>query len=458
MTTPVYVRSTDGSSGDNGSTWALAKDTLTNALAVDEAGGTIFVSNAHSESTNAALTLTFAGTNAAPMKILCANDAAEPPTSLALTGVVATGSGSAYHITINGAVYVYGLTFKPGGGGVGSGCNIVLNSTSGPFPQTYEKCIFNLDGISTANRIIAGNTGVEGSTVTLKDCDFKFRDGAQGINCYQGKLVINGGSVLSGSAALTSGFYITPGTSRGADVEISGVDLQNIGTAAPIFGVGAGTQNKAVIRNCRLPASWSGSLTTGTKKIGERYEMYNCDSVDTNYNLWIEDYYGSIVDNTSVYNDAGADDGSAMGFSWLMTASANAGFPHMTLRSPEIVKWNETVTGTITATVEIVHNSAGGGTNGALLNTEIWLEVMYLSTSGVPLGSWISDRCGNMNLNSDAADQASSTAAWTGDSAGWDTQKLSVSFDPKEKGYIHAIVHLAKASAAVYVDPLLTLA
>ena len=136
----------------------------------------------------------------------------------------------------------------------------------------------------------------------------------------------------------------------------------------------------------------------------------------------------------SVYNDAGADDGSAQGFSWEMVSTANAEFPHMALRSPEIVKWNDTVTGTLTATVEIVHNSQGSGTSGALLDSEIWLEVMYLSTSGVPLGSWVTDRCANLDLNSDAADQASSSATWTGDAAGWDTQKLVRELRPEGEG------------------------
>jgi hypothetical protein len=186
--------------------------------------------------------------------------------------------------------------------------------------------------------------------------------------------------------------------------------------------------------------------------------MYNCDSSDTNYRLWIAQQFGVITSDTAIYNDAGADDGSAQGFSWKMVSTADAEFPHQVLTSDEIVKWNETTTGTLTATVEIVHDSQGSGTNGALRDDEIWLEVMCMDPGGTPIGKWQSDMCANLNLNSNAADQASSSATWTGDSSGWDTQKLSVSFTPKEKGYVHARVHLAKASATVYVDPLLTIA
>ncbi len=92
----------------------------------------------------------------------------------------------------------------------------------------------------------------------------------------------------------------------------------------------------------------------------------------------------------------------------------------------------------MTVTVEIVHNSQGSGANGVLNDDEIWLEVMSLSTSGVPLGTWTSDRKSDWLASATA--QATSSASWTGDSAGWDTQKLEVTITPQEKGYLHAMV------------------
>jgi hypothetical protein len=239
---------------------------------------------------------------------------------------------------------------------------------------------------------------------------------------------------------------------------IRGVDTTNIGVTGFLVLKTTGCAVDVKFYNCKVPVWTTGGLETGTLEVGDRVSMYNCDSADTNYRLWIEDYLGVIASDTAVYNDAGADDGSAQGFSWKMVSNGTAEFPHQCLVSDEIVRWNETTTGTLTATVEIVHNSQGAGTNGALRDDEIWLEVMCMDPGGTPVGKWQSDRCGNLNLNSDAADQASSSAAWTGDAAGWDTQKLSVSFTPKEKGYVHARVCVAKASVTVYVDPLLTIA
>lgn len=71
-----YVRSTDGSDADNGTTWALAKATLAGALNVATAGDTIFVSDNHAETQASAMTLSSQGTAASPVRILCADDSA----------------------------------------------------------------------------------------------------------------------------------------------------------------------------------------------------------------------------------------------------------------------------------------------------------------------------------------------------------------------------------------------
>ena len=67
----LFLRSTDGTDSDDGSTWALAKGTLTGAFAAASAGDTIYVSDNHAESQSAEMTLTSPGTNAAPVKVLC---------------------------------------------------------------------------------------------------------------------------------------------------------------------------------------------------------------------------------------------------------------------------------------------------------------------------------------------------------------------------------------------------
>lgn len=156
-----------------------------------------------------------------------------------------------------------------------------------------------------------------------------------------------------------------------------------------------------------------------------------------------------MISETTLVRTGGSSDGTTA-LSWKVVSDTTATFnrPFIT---PEIVQWNETTGSSVTATVEILRDSA---TN--LTDAEVWLEVMYLGTSGYPLGTWISD-CKADFLASEA-DQTTSSETWTTTGmSNPNEQKLSVSFTPQEKGFVHARVCVAKASATLYVCPKVTL-
>lgn len=462
ITSPhIYVRSTDGSDASDGGTWADAKATVAGAAAIDTTTNKrVWVSNQHNESNASAQAWTFAGTLADPTWVVAVDDGGgtptEPPTTLSTATVTTTGTSS---ITINGNCYLYGLTLNVATGVVNAG--LTFDTGTGNVVITAENCTFKcLASGSLAIINIGATANMNSPLVQWKNVNIQFSAAGARINMLLGELIWEGGSVLSGSTALTGGLIEPSSAGELCKVRISGVDFQYLGSASYLTEAGQGGNLDVIFYNCRLPSSWTGGLVTGTLLAADRVEMYNCDSADTNYRIWIQDYFGVIRESVTKYNDAGADDGSAQGFSWEMVTTANAEFPHHALRSPEIVKWNETTTGTLTATVEIVHDGAA-----ALTDADIWLEVMCMDPGGTPVGKWQSDCCANLNLNSNAAAQATSSAAWTGDtgtgpngSSTWNTLKLVVSFTPKEKGYVHARVMLAKASTTVYVDPLLTIA
>lgn len=175
--------------------------------------------------------------------------------------------------------------------------------------------------------------------------------------------------------------------------------------------------------------------------------MHNCDSADTNYMLWIEDYAGSIKIETALVKTGGASNG-AVPFSLKMAASPNASYPTVPLESCELPAiWNAVTGSPVTVTVDVLHDSA---TN--LTDSDIWLEVQYLGTSGFPLSSFINDA--KADVLATAADQTASSATWTTTGmSNPNTQKLAVTFTPQEAGYLQAKVILAKASTTVYVDP-----
>ena len=434
----IYVRSTDGSDADNGSTWALAKATLVGAAAIDAAGDTIYLSQSHAES-GGAVTAVFAGTMANPVKIIAGNDAAEPPTAVSSASLISSSS-----ITLSGSYYLYGLTLQ-------SATSILPANQSASNSVTLDHCSLITTGTTGGGFFTIGSANNITQKAVLLDCTYKF-GGASNIGCATAGVVeIKGGSFISGTSTPSAGIFGGAADRTGAWLQISGLNMTNLASTVNIFRTFV-SPGLFQIRNSKLPASWSGSLCNAVPlSTGQRFEMHNCDSGDTNYRLWVQEYSGSIKTETTLVRTGGASDGTT-GYSFKMATSANANAIVAPLVSPEVSIWNDTTGGSKTVTVEILHDSATNLTDG-----EIWLEAQYLGTSGVPLGSFISDA--KADILATAADQATSSETWTTTGmSNPNTQKLSVTFTPQEKGYLQAKVYLAKASKTVYVDPKLTVA
>lgn len=439
----IYVRSTDGNDADNGSTWALAKATLAGAAGIDAAGDVIYVSDAHSESSATAQTIALAGTATNPVRVICGDDAAEPPTAVSAAGVVATTGASS--ITISGSAYVYGLTIRAGS--AANNASITLGSNDA-F-QSYEACVFELGNTNNSGRINIGLANYAGDSRTeFKSCQFKLGNTGQAVLVF-GRVLIAGGAFASGTSTPTNGAFNIEASGEWCGLTIEGFDFSNLASTVNLIRANTAGPGIVIIRNSKLPASWTGSLISSTiGKTQTRVEMYNCDSSDTNYTLNIVDFYGSILNEGTIVRTGGANDGTNS-LSWKMTTGSGATYPHSYLASPEIVRWNETTGSSITVTVEIITD------NVTLTDAECWLEVQYLGTSGVPLGSFVTDA--KADVLATAANQSTSSEMWT--TTGLTTpvkQKLSVTFTPQQKGFIHAVVKLAKASSTVYVDPVLT--
>lgn len=439
----IYVKSGAANSSPFAS-WANAATTLAGGAGVDAAGDTIYLSQSHAESSATSQTISLAGTLASPVRVLCGNDGATPPTSLATTAVVETTGASS--IAITGVAYFYGVTFKASGNS--SSADISINGTDGNF-QEYDNCVFDLNGANAGQVLLCGSTSSNTeSTTKLTNCSVKFSNASQAVELGQTRFSWVDGGLVSGTTTPTA---MVRFLADGLSAHLAGLDLSTAGTGLNIFNPGGAGAGRAVIVNSKLPASWVGGLVNATPTaFNTRCEMHNCDSGDTNYRLWIEDYAGTILNETTIVRTGGASDGTTT-LSWKMVSTANAEYPLITLDSPEIVFWGDTTGSSKTATIHVVTD------NVTLTDAECWLEVQYLGTSGFPLGSFISDA--KADVLASAANQATSTETWT--TTGLTTpvkQKLEVTFTPQEKGYYIARVRLAKASTTVYVCPKLEVA
>ncbi len=441
----IYVRSTDGNDLDDGSTWALAKAKLAGATGIDAAGDVIYVSQSHAESNAATQNFNFAGTNSNPVKVFCGSDTAEPPISSQITASITTTGNTG--ITISGSVFIYGIAFNVGTGASGASASLSLNNAVNAF-QRYANCSFRLN--TSASSQVLNTTSITSSLGQCKtdfeNCSVRFGNASQVMQINRSMFEWNGGSILSGGTSPTNLLSLTGTNAYPCFASLSGIDLS--AAASTINLITGAAPGLVKIRNCKLPSGWTGALFSGSMSPGFRAEMHNCDAGDTNYRLWVEDFCGTIKNETTIVNPAGAYDGTTS-LSWKMATSSGSSYPTAPLKSVEIVRWNETVGSAITATVEVV-------TDGVTLTDEdCWLEIQYLGTTGFPISTFAKDS--KSDLLAAASNQTSSTAAWVTTGLGAPVkQKLEVTFTPQEKGFIHAVIFLTKPSTTIYVDPLLT--
>lgn len=431
MAGPYYVRSTDGNDADSGLTWALAKATLAGALAVAAAGERIWVSQAHAETQASAMTLTAAGTAAAPVEILCGNDAATPPTALATTATVSTTGASAIAFGA-GFAYVYGIIFQAASGASSGNINIATTLSDWAF----DTCELALIGTNAASAIVLGLSASQ-QFISLKNTTIRRSAVGQTIALRQ-SLLWNGGSI-AGTAPTT---IFTCTSARLCNVRSIGVDL-SLGTTNLVDVAGTGVIR---LEQCKLGAGVA--LTTGTNsgRNGVVILLDNCDSADTQYRMQRHQYEGDVYSETTIVRTGGASDGTTP-LSHKMVSSANSKF-YAPLYGPEFWIHNTAVGAAKTVTVEIVHDSLT-----ALTDAEVWLEVEVLTTTGFPLATFPSDRAADILATPVA--QTASTIAWTTTGlTNPNKQKLAVTFTPQEIGIFRCRVALAKASYTVYYDAL----
>jgi hypothetical protein len=303
--------------------------------------------------------------------------------------------------------------------------------------------------------------------VLFDNCTFKFGSTGGGV-FVSDKVVIVGGSLLSGGSNPVS-FFTAASDRTHYELLCTGFDFSNAAAGMHLFAVDSGATStgarRGVIRNCKLPASWSGNLVSTTAYFpGQRWEMYNCDAGNTNYRMWVEEYAGSIKSETTITRTSGASDGTTA-ISWKMATNAtNPGYPLIKLESQEIMIWNDTTGSAKTLTIEYIHDTnvaagQGAGTGSAFQNDQLWMEVHYLADASFPESTLISSA--KADVLATAADNSTSTATWSvsaGSPETWKKGSLSVTLTPQKKGPFICKVILAPASKTVYIDPLITVA
>lgn len=412
------------------------------------AGDTIFVSKNHAGTQTTSLSIVFPGTSTNPNRILCVDDNGDPasPTTLADTATVTTTGAS--NLTLRGVAYIYGIRFTAGSGSSAAYIQLI-NTTPDQGALCLENCQIKLDTTYTSATITCGTQGaVYAAIIRLINTRLKFGNKSQFINIYNARFEwLNTSDAIDISGSIPDKL-IAP-TYTGATIIANGVDLSAIGAGKSLIGLNNNDGPfEAEFMNCKLGSG--GVITSGAHlgAGGPIINAINCSSDSTNYRVYRETFAGKLTEETTLVRTDGASDGTTpIAWKIVTNTAAQTLWPFESL---PIYLWNDTAGSGKTLTIEILHDSAT-----ALKDNEIWVEVEYLGSSSVPLGSRASDRAG---ILATPADQAASSATWT--TTGMtnpNKQKLEVAFTPQMKGIVKAIVCVGKPSYTVYVDPLITL-
>lgn len=493
MANPGYVRSTDGVNTDDGSTWALANDTLANGFADAAAGDRVWISDVHDESTDGAITLTSPGTAASPCEVLCGDDVAEPPTALATTGKVKTSTASGRSINFAGFAYCYGVQFICGA--TGSANQGLLFTATTPWGWTFDNCLLHLNhsnsGLNSSIIVGGATTGVDDQQLRLISTTVKFGVTSQEIVLSAARFHWSGGSVDASGAAPAVLFLPTAGLVAPTAV-IENVDLSHLAGSSALVNVGIACPQHVEFRNCKLHASVAIVSGSSPGPGGPTVRLHNC----TGYTYYFYSYEGEIFHESTIVLSGGSTMPGSVAFSHRMVASANARFTFPLIGDPVAV-FNTSTGSSVTATVEIISFGAS-----KLTDREVWGRVDAMTTSSQVIGTTIRDRAADILAS--AADQTTSSQTWTGTAranstayslnniisvqgrlwicttagtssgsepagyasgvdgdsvndgtavfrAGW-RQKLDVTFTPQTAGLLYFFVVLAKASTTIYVN------
>jgi hypothetical protein len=439
----VYYVKSGATGAANGSTWADAYTTLGAAVAVATNADTIYVSQAHSD--NAGGTFSFPATPG--LKVICANDSAQPPTSVATGGSTAVPSSAG--LLINGCVFIYGLTFLGNAGTSGANAIALGGNNAGPNYVQLDTCRLEVRGTNTTIGVFTGvspaSNSFQESEVHLKDCVLKFQNTSQGVIPRCAHVTFEVVSFDATGAAPAQAIRCRALNQGAGRFLWSGGDISHVGTAL-VESEAANEAQDITFVNCRIPSG--AALVSGTVRPGgPKVRMHNCDSGATNYRSAQTDFTGSTLSETTIVKTGGASDGETP-LSWRMVSTASAVIG-AELISPAIAVWNDDTGSPLTIEVDVLTDGI------TLTDQEIWLKVQYLGSASYPTGFFLSDR--NADLLASGVAQASSAATWT--TTGLSSpvaQKLSVTVTPQMKGFIQATVHLAKPSTTVYLDPKLT--
>ena len=432
----------DGGDDSDGLTWAKAYTSI-NALdtAVALASGDIvyFGHDHNCQAVNGA-SLTITGpASGLPVIFISATQGSDPPAYQKGTGTqIDTTEAATYDITFDGSFAFYGLLVK-------SGRDIFCYSDADEYLFS-KNCTFapGVNGIIYLSNNSSSASAHEALIVDLTQDGSSNRANAvfevvgSTTNAFSGLTFVNAG--------FRTGTVFASGTNVHGNIRVSGADFSGFTNAAPCELLNSG-MGIVYLSNCKTAATFTLVNTNAVRPFTDILST-NVGSTDDPASLRYHDYFGDIVSSTSIYRSGGATiEGIAN--SWLVTTTANCN-EYAPFHSPWIAGYNSS-TGSRTFTLYISNDT------GDFDNSQAWLEIEFMATSGSPLYTLASDQRATITTTPVVQDD-DTASVWNGAGPTFAfKQKLIVTATVGEAGQFRARVVTVVASIAssrnFMVDP-----
>lgn len=437
-----YIRSGAAGAG-TGADWANAFTTLAAAITASTAGDTFYVAADHAGTQASALTLTFKGTNAAPDRVLCVNQAGSvPPVAADLRTTATVTTTGANGITIAGNVYIYGIQFNAGDGA--NTASLTIGATA-VCTQTFQACDLELSNSSSASNLLIGPSIANGGClIDLINTTMTYGHVTQGAQMRGGTLRWSNTPTALGGAIFPTNLFKSGG--QPSIVTCDGVDLSPASTGKTLVQASNTTGIYQFI-NSRFGSAVTVAATP-TSPHGTVTDVIISDNGATGYRQERYRYAGTLTAETVIVRSGGASDGvQALSHKIVTTANAK---PYAPFESFPLAIWNPDTGSSVTLTVEMVNDGV------TLTNADAWLEVEYLGSSSHPTASLVSS--GIATPLTAGANLTTSSETWTTTGLSSPVKQLiAVTFTPQMAGYVRAVLKVARVSTTLYLDPKLTL-
>jgi hypothetical protein len=394
----------------------------------------IYVSSTHAEVNTAAVSPQYV-----PVWTNILSVSESNPSSPSLAAGASITATSFNYNNIN--MLCHGISF------ISTSFDIQFVSMGNVTESTFINCTFWLNHTNSSRYLLTANSNSAEVCLVFKNCTFRFGHTSQGCLFSSGVFKFIGGGIHASSSQVTS---LITGYSHSV-ITIEDFDLSPLSSTFHITNMNY--TGKCRVVNSKLPANWSGRVMTGLSEDANlQYgELINSDNTNTNYR-YLKHSHGAatcvIQSETTIVRTGGATNGTTpISLKGVTDSSyATTQFP---IIFPPIIKWNSVTGRQLTATIELITNN-----NITLTDTNFWIELSYLGTSGLPLGLFASS--GPTFLN--AANLTSSSATWvTTGLTNPIKQKVSLSFTPQMAGFVSIVAYFGRASTTTYVDPYITI-